>query len=65
VVQVTHRENLFEFALENYGKSNRKIVDDIVQLNPQINGAYEMLRAGESIELPSEPASLTSEAQDR
>jgi general secretion pathway protein A len=65
VVQVTHRENLFEFALENYGKSSRKIVDDIVQLNPQINGAYDMLQAGEWIQLPSEPAALTPEAQDR
>ena len=65
VVQVTHRENLFEFALENYGKSSRKIVDDIVQLNPQINGAYDMLQAGEWIQLPTEPAGLTSETQDR
>jgi len=65
VVQVTHRENLFEFALESYGKSNRQIVDDIVQLNPQINGAYDMLQTGEWIQLPSEPASVTSEAQDR
>jgi len=63
-VQVTHRENLFEFALENYGKSSRKIVDDILQLNPQINGVYDMLQAGESIQLPSEPAGLTSEAQN-
>jgi hypothetical protein len=65
MVQVTHRENLFEFALESYGKSNRKIVDDIVQLNPQINGAYDMLQTGEWIQLPSEPASVTSEEQDR
>jgi general secretion pathway protein A len=63
-VQVTHRENLFEFALENYGKSSRKIVDDILQLNPQINGVYDMLQAGESIQLPSEPAGLTSEEQN-
>jgi general secretion pathway protein A len=65
VVQVTHRENLFEFALENYGKSNLKIVDDIRQLNPQINGTYDMLQAGESIQLPSEPAALTSETRSR
>jgi hypothetical protein len=65
VVQVTHRENLFEFALENYGKSNLKIVDDIRQLNPQINGTYDMLQAGEWIQLPSEPAAVRSEKQDR
>jgi len=65
VVQVTHRENLFEFALENYGKSNSKIVGDILQLNPQINGTFDMLQAGEWIQLPSEPAALTSQAQDR
>lgn len=34
VVQVTHRENLFEFAFENYGKSSRAIVDDIRGVNP-------------------------------
>jgi general secretion pathway protein A len=61
VVQVTHRENLFEFALENYGKSSRKMVDDILQLNPRINGPYDMLHAGEWIQLPNEPAALTSE----
>src|SRR6202035_3000114 len=47
VVQVTHRENLFEFARENYGKSSRTIVDAICQLNAQINGPYDMLQAGE------------------
>lgn len=65
VVQVTHRENLFEFALETYGKSSRTIVDDIRQLNPQINGPYDMLQAGERIQLPSEPATPTSEARTR
>jgi type II secretory pathway predicted ATPase ExeA len=65
VVQVTHRENLFELALENYGKSNRKIVEDILQLNPQISGTYDMLQPGESIQLPSEPDALTSAAPNR
>lgn len=65
VVQVTHRENLFEFALENYGKSSRTIVDEIRLLNPQINGPYDMLHSGEWIQLPSEPAALTSEARNR
>jgi len=65
VVQVTHRENLFEFALDNCGKSSRTIVDEIRLLNPQINGPYDMLHAGEWIRLPSEPASLTSEARNR
>jgi hypothetical protein len=65
VVQVTHRENLFEFALENYGKSSRKMVDDILQLNPHINGPYDMLQAGEWIQLPGEPAALTPDTQSR
>ncbi|MGB9070662.1 MAG: AAA family ATPase [Candidatus Acidiferrales bacterium] len=65
VVQVTHRENLFEFALENYGKSSRKMVDDILELNPHINGPYDMLKAGEWIQLPGEPAALTPEEQSR
>lgn len=65
IVQVTHRENLFEFALENYGKSGRMIVDEIRLLNPQIHGTYDMLHAGEWIRLPSEPAAPTSEAQNR
>jgi general secretion pathway protein A len=65
VVQVTHRENLFEFALENYGKSSRTIVDAICQRNAQINGPYDMLQAGEWIQLPSEPAALSSGATAR
>jgi general secretion pathway protein A len=65
VVEVTHRENLFEFALENYGKSNREIVDAICQLNPKINGPFDMLKTGEWIQLPSEPEPLTSEARNR
>jgi type II secretory pathway predicted ATPase ExeA len=65
IVQVTHRENLFEFALENYGKSSRTIVDEIRLLNPQIKGTYDMLHAGEWIQLPSEPDALTSETQNR
>jgi type II secretory pathway predicted ATPase ExeA len=65
IVQVTHRENLFEFALENYGKSSLTIVDEIRLLNPQIKGTYDMLHVGEWIQLPSEPDTVTSEAQDR
>jgi hypothetical protein len=65
VVQVTHRENLFEFALENYGKSSREIVDDIRQLNPQITGPYDMLKAGERIKLPDESGAATAPDQTR
>jgi type II secretory pathway predicted ATPase ExeA len=65
VVEVTHRENLFEFALENYGKSSRTIVDAICQLNPQISGPYDMLKEGEWIQLPSEPSALSSEERNR
>jgi general secretion pathway protein A len=65
VVQVTHRENLFEFAFENYGKSSRAIVDDIRGVNPQIGGPYDMLQAGEWVQLPSGTTALTSEAGNR
>jgi type II secretory pathway predicted ATPase ExeA len=65
VVQVTHRENLFEFALENYGKSSREIVDDIRQLNPQLTGPYDMLKAGERIQLPDESSTATQPEKDR
>jgi general secretion pathway protein A len=65
VVEVTHRENLFEFALENYGKSSRTIVDAICQLNPQISGPYDMLKEGEWIQLPSGPTEITSQAENR
>jgi hypothetical protein len=62
---VTHRENLFEFALENYGKSSRTIVDAICQLNPQISGPYDMLKEGEWIQLPSGPIEVSSQAENR
>jgi type II secretory pathway predicted ATPase ExeA len=65
VVEVTHRENLFEFALENYGKSSREIVDDIRQLNPQLTGPYDMLKAGERIQLPDESANVTAPEKAR
>ena len=65
VVQVTHRENLFEFALENYGKSSREIVDDIRQLNPQLTGPFEMLKAGEHIKLPDESGTATAPDKSR
>ena len=63
VIQVSRRENLFEFALENYGKSNFTIVDDIRRLNPQLKGPYDMLQPGEWIQLPSEPASTPPESR--
>jgi type II secretory pathway predicted ATPase ExeA len=65
IVQVTHRENLFEFALENYGKSSREIVDDIRQINPQISGPFDMLKAGEQIKLPDEPGIATAPEKAR
>ncbi len=65
VVQVSRRENLFEFALENYGKSSRTIVDDICRSNPQLRGPYDMLAVGEWIQLPSEPSTLTADSGAR
>jgi len=65
LVQVSHRENLFEFALENYGKSSREIVDDICRLNPQVGGPFDMLTAGQWIQLPSDVSAFTSAAEPR
>ncbi len=65
LVQVSHHENLFEFALENYGKSSREIVDDICRLNPQIGGPFDMLTAGEWIQLPSDVSAFTSATEPR
>jgi type II secretory pathway predicted ATPase ExeA len=65
LVQVSHRENLFEFALENYGKSSREVVDDICRLNPQVGGPFEMLSAGQWIQLPSDVSALTAATEPR
>jgi len=53
-VQVEHRENLFEFSLETFGRSNWGIVEKICELNPTISGPYAMLSAGEWVRLPTE-----------
>jgi type II secretory pathway predicted ATPase ExeA len=53
-VQVEHRENLFEFSLETFGRSNLLIVEKICELNPTISGPYAMLSAGEWVRLPTE-----------
>jgi len=65
LVQASRQENLFEFALENYGKSSREIVDDICKLNPQINGPFEMLSAGQWVQLPNEASAFTSATEPR
>jgi type II secretory pathway predicted ATPase ExeA len=53
-VQVERRENLFEFALETFGRSNWTIVEEICELNPTIRGPYAMLSPGQWVRLPRE-----------
>jgi len=64
-VRVGRRENLFEFALENFGKSNWALVERICELNPQIRGPYDMLSTGEWIQLPTESVASSPEAASR
>jgi general secretion pathway protein A len=62
-VQVLHRETLFQFALEHYGKADWTIVEEICRANPKIHGAYDILSAGQWMHLPadhSEPPSSPS-----
>jgi type II secretory pathway predicted ATPase ExeA len=53
-VQVERRENLFEFSLETFGRSNWRIVEELCELNPGIRGPYAMLSEGQWIRLPRE-----------
>jgi type II secretory pathway predicted ATPase ExeA len=53
-VQVERRENLFEFSLETFGRSNWRIVEELCELNPAIRGPYAMLSEGQWIQLPRE-----------
>jgi general secretion pathway protein A len=55
-VQVLHRETLFQFALEHYGKANWAIVEEICRANPKLHGAYDILSVGQWIQLPAEPS---------
>jgi len=69
-VQVERRENLFEFSLETFGRSNWQIVEQLCELNPAIQGPYAMLSEGQWIRLPREvaadpPKSEVSEASSR
>jgi type II secretory pathway predicted ATPase ExeA len=61
-IQIQRRENLFQFALETFGHSNRAIVDKLCELNPQLHGPYDMLAAGEWIRLPSELPATTEDS---
>jgi general secretion pathway protein A len=55
-VQVPHAETLLQFALEHYGKAEWGIIEQICRMNPQIHGPYDILSAGQWIELAGEPA---------
>ena len=61
-IQIQRRENLFQFALETFGHSNRAIVDSLCELNPQLHGPYDMLAAGEWFRLPSELPATTEDS---
>lgn len=61
-IQIQRRENLFQFALETFGHSNRAIVDTLCEANPQLHGPYDMLAAGEWIRIPSELPATTEDS---
>lgn len=63
-VQVERRENLFEFSLETFGRSNWQIVEELCELNPAIRGPYAMLSEGQWIRLPREVPADPPEMQD-
>jgi type II secretory pathway predicted ATPase ExeA len=54
IVHVERRENLFEFSLEMFGRSNWPIVEKLCELNPTIRGPYAMLSEGQRIRVPRE-----------
>jgi len=52
-VQIPRKENLFQFALERFGKSNWTIVEEICKANPQIRGPYDILSRGQRVRIPA------------
>jgi hypothetical protein len=49
---VHRQETLFQFALDQYGKSGWEIVRRIRSLNPQLRDPYQVLQKGQWIRVP-------------
>jgi general secretion pathway protein A len=52
LVRVYRQETLFQFALDQYGKSGWEIVSRIRSLNPQLRDPYQVLQQGQWIRVP-------------
>jgi len=52
LVRVRRQETLFQFALDQYGKSGWEIVSRIRSLNPQLRDPYQVLQEGQWIRVP-------------
>jgi type II secretory pathway predicted ATPase ExeA/phage tail protein X len=52
MVRVDRQETLFQFALDQYGKSGWEIVRRIRSLNPQLRDPYQVLQKGQWIRVP-------------
>jgi len=52
LVRVYRQETLFQFALDQYGKSGWEIVRRIRSLNPQLRDPYQVLQQGQWIRVP-------------
>ena len=53
VVVVTRQENLFELAMEHYGRANWEIVEKIREQNPGITNSLSYVREGQRVVLPN------------
>jgi general secretion pathway protein A len=52
MVRVLRQETLFQFAMDQYGKSGWEIVSRIRSLNPQLRDPYQVLQEGQWIRVP-------------
>ena len=52
LVRVHRQQTLFQFALDQYGKSGWEIVSRIRSLNPQLRDPYQVLQEGQWIRVP-------------
>jgi len=52
MVRVYRQETLFQFAMDQYGKSGWEIVRRIRSLNPQLRDPYQVLQEGQWIRVP-------------
>jgi phage tail protein X len=52
MVRVYRQETLFQFAMDQYGKSGWDIVRRIRSLNPQLRDPYQVLQEGQWIRVP-------------